>query len=193
MAHSGDVLIDPIHNQHIIFNKTAEDTNGELVEVEVFYTPAAEPPPAHFHPQQEEGFEVLAGSIHTRINGQDRVYHAGEHFRVLPGTPHCMWNDGEGETHLLWQTRPALHTDNFFEILWRLMQEGKTNKSGMPNLLQATVIMRHYRHEFRLVKPPLIIQNIVFTLLAPVGRILGYHATYSRKASGKALAEKQVS
>jgi hypothetical protein len=89
-----------------------------------------------------------------------------------------MWNGGEAEAHLLWQTRPALHTDAFFEIMWGLAQDGKTNKAGVPNLLQVAVIMQHYRQEFRLVNPPLIVQKIIFTLLAPIGKLCGYRATY---------------
>jgi hypothetical protein len=101
-----------------------------------------------------------------------------------------MWNAGKSEARLLWQTRPALRTEDFFEIIFGLAQDGKTNSAGVPNLLQIAVIMQHYRQEFRLGKPPLIVQNIVFILLAPIGRILGYRAVYPRKTVDRQLVRK---
>src|SRR5579884_466073 len=153
MIQAEKILVDPVRGQRIVFRKTAQDTNGELVEVEAFYQPGSEAPPAHIHPEQEEYFEVLAGSIHTRVDGHEKVYHVGEAFRIPAGVPHTMWNGSEAETRLLWQTRPALHTDAFFEIMWGLAQDGKTNRAGLPNLLQLSVIMQQYQREFRPVKP----------------------------------------
>ncbi len=181
MIQAEKILVDPVRGQRIVFRKTAQDTNGELVEVEAFYQPGSEAPPAHIHPEQEEYFEVLAGSIHTRVDGHEKVYHVGEAFRIPAGVPHTMWNGSEAETRLLWQTRPALHTDAFFEIMWGLAQDGKTNRAGLPNLLQLSVIMQQYQREFRPVKPPLVVQKMVFALLAPLGRLCGYRATYGEK------------
>lgn len=177
MARTGDAFFDPIRGQRLIFRKTARESEGKLVEVEAFYRPGAVAPPEHIHPQQEEYFEVLAGSIDTRVNSQEKRYEAGESFRIPAGTAHQMWNGGSTEARLLWQTRPALHTDDFFEMMWRLAQAGKTNKAGLPNLLQLAVILQQYRREFRSVGLPLLVQNVVFALLAPLGKLCGYRAT----------------
>ena len=174
MARAWDELFDPIRGQRLIFRQTARDSEGKLVEVEAFYQPGSQVPPEHIHPQQEEYFEVLAGSIDTRINGQEKRYEPGESFRIPAGTAHQIWNGGSTEAHLLWQTRLALHTENFFEIMWGLAQAGKTNKAGLPNLLQLAVILRQYRHEFRPVKPPPLVQDLVFASLASLGRLCGY-------------------
>ncbi|ANE46540.1 hypothetical protein SY83_09890 [Paenibacillus swuensis] len=181
MAYAGEELIDPIRRQRIVFRKTAKDTNGDLVEVEAFYQPSSVAPPAHLHPQQEERFKVLSGSITVRLNAQENIYCAGETFFIPIGVAHEMWNGSEDETRLLWQTRPAMHTDDFLEVMWGLAQEGKTNKAGVPHILQLAVIMQKYRQEFRLTKPPLIVQKIVFALLAPLGRLCGYGATRTLK------------
>ena len=177
MACPGDELIDPIRGQRIVFRRTAQDTNGELVEVEAFYQPNSVAPPAHLHPQQEERFEVLSGSMMLRLNGQETIHHAGEAFCIAAGTAHEMWNGSEAETQLRWQTRPALHTDAFLEVMLGLAQAGKTNKAGVPNIFQLAVIMRQYRQEFRLIKPPFLVQKAIFGLLAPLGRLCGYRAT----------------
>lgn len=176
MARSGEELSDPIRGQCLIFRKTAEETNGELVEVEAIYQPSSVAPPAHLHPQQEERFAVLAGRITVRVAGQISVYQAGETFHVPAGVVHQMWNGSDEEARLSWQTRPALRTEDFFEIMWGLAQGGKTNKAGLPNILQLAVILWQYRREFRPAKPPLVVQNVVFALLATLGRLCGYRA-----------------
>lgn len=177
MARPGDELIDPVRGQRLVFRRTTAETQGALVEVEAFYQPTSIAPPAHVHPQQEERFTVLSGSIMVRLAGQEQRYQAGETFCVPAGTAHEMWNESAAETRLLWQTLPALHTEAFFEVMWGLAQAGKTNQAGLPNLLQLAVIMRRYRHEFRAVRPPSLVQNVVFALLAPLGRLCGYRAT----------------
>ncbi|GHO58050.1 cupin domain-containing protein [Ktedonobacter robiniae] len=179
MVRVGEMIFDPIRKQKIIFRKTAKETRGELVEVEAVYHPSSTKPATHVHPQQEERFEVLEGSINTIIAGEKKTYQAGEIFHVPAGTTHEMWNGGTSETRVIWQTRPALHTDEFLEITLGLAQDGKTNPEGIPNLLQAAVIMWQYRREFHFVKPPLIVQRILFGLLAFIGHLRGYHGVYT--------------
>jgi len=38
----------------------------ELLELEAVYDPGGSPPPAHYHPSQDERFEVLAGAVRDR-------------------------------------------------------------------------------------------------------------------------------
>lgn len=185
MAGPGEVLIDPIRGQRLVFRRTAKETHGELLEVEAFYQPTSIAPPAHLHPHQEEHFEILAGSMTICVNNQEHTYHVGEICDIPAGTAHSMWNGSEAEAHLLWQTRPALHTEDFFEVMWGLAQAGKTDKAGVPNLLQLAVILRQYRQEFRPIRPPLMVQNIVFVLLAALGRLCGYHAIRSDQSKNE--------
>ena len=130
------LFTNPATGDALRFVQTGAETNGELLEVEVQYTPAHDKPPAHFHPYQEERFEVIAGSITVEMNGAQRVYEAGEAFSVPPGTKHAMWNAGETTTQMRWQTRPAMKTQQFFETIWGLSQDRKLGPSSSPNLLQ---------------------------------------------------------
>jgi quercetin dioxygenase-like cupin family protein len=177
MARAGDVLENPISGQRIIFRKTASDTDGELLEVESVYTkPTPSRPPAHYHPHQEERFEVLSGRINVLVEGENRTYDEGEVFTVPPGVSHEIWTEEAG-TRVNWQTRPALKTEAFFETVWGLARAGKTNEKGVPNLLRVAVLCREYEDEFRLAKPPWPVQRALFAALAPVGRLLGYGAS----------------
>ena len=50
----------------------------------------AEPPPPHYHPSQDEHFEVLEGSIALRVGHEHRTVPAGESFDIPRGTVHTM-------------------------------------------------------------------------------------------------------
>ena len=178
MAKAGDTMENPVSGQHLIIRKTAQDTGGELLEVESVYTkPTPSRPPTHYHPRQEERFEVLAGRLNVLVDGQERALEEGEVLILPPGVPHEMWA-AEAGARVNWQTRPALKTEAFFETVWGLAKDGKVNDKGAPNLLRVALIAREYEDEFRLTSPPWAVQRALFGLLAPVGRLLGYRVRY---------------
>jgi quercetin dioxygenase-like cupin family protein len=170
----GDVLENPVTGQHIIFRRTSYDTHGQLLEVESMYSkPSPSRPPAHYHPSQEEIFRVLSGELHAAIAGRSRTLKVGETLVIPEGTKHEMWAEEAG-VRVNWQIRPALRTEAFFETVFGLALEGKTNEKGVPNLLQAAVIAEKYADVFRLASPPWPVQRLLFAVLAPLGRLLGY-------------------
>jgi hypothetical protein len=61
-----------------------------------------------------------------------------------------------------------------------LAKDGKTNKKGLPNLLSMAVILREYRDEVRLARPPAAVQNTIFGALAVLGRSVGYRGWYTK-------------
>lgn len=195
MVKAGDVMENPVSGQHLIVQKTSQDTSGELLEVESVYTkPTPSRPPTHYHPHQEERFEVLAGRLDVLVDGQQRTLEEGGVLTVAPGVPHEMWT-AEAGTRVNWQTRPALKTEAFFETVWGLAKDGKVNDKGVPSLLRAALIAREYEDEFRLASPPWAVQRALFGMLVPVGRLLGYDARYPYPygASETALRAEQES
>ncbi len=180
MARAGDELVHRFTGQQLIFRKTAAETGGALLEIESVMPRGGEWPPEHYHPQQDERFEVLSGTVTVRSGDGERTYAAGETIEIPRGMPHTMRNAGAGVARLRWETRPALATATFFETIYGLARDGKTNQKGIPNLLQLAVIAREYRREFVPARPPLPVQRVVFGLLAAVGRLLGYRGRYAR-------------
>ena len=178
MAKPGDE-IQGANGDKLIFHQTASSTKGALLEMEVTYQPNSEPPPAHYHPNQEEHFKVMSGAMTTWINGKEQVYKPGEKYTVPVGAPHAMYNSSEEEGRIVWQVRPALNTETLFETLWGLSASDRTGSDGVPNLLQIAVLFREYNREFRLLKPPYFIQRILFSILAPIGRVAGYKTRYA--------------
>jgi len=185
MARAGDELVNPVTGQHLVLVRTAAETGGELLEMESRFGPGGWPPAAHYHPTQHERFEVLEGTLRVILDGEQRDLGAGEVLFAESGVVHQMWNPGEEWARVNWQIRPALNTQTFFETVFGLAGDGKVNAMGVPNLLQAAVLLREYDSEFRLAKPPRIVQGLVFGLLVPVARLLGYRGRYDRYSGAK--------
>lgn len=166
--------------RRLTIRQASATTDGDLLELEARYPPHSPQPPAHYHPCQEERFQVLQGRFRARIGSLERVYETGETFIVPINTRHWMHNVSAMEGCLLWQVRPALRTQDFLETLWGLQADGKTNAGGVPNMLQLAVILHEYADECRSASPPYAVQCVLFGILAPVGRLLGYRPRYDR-------------
>lgn len=178
MAKPGNEVMNPITEPRVIFRRMAEETGGELVEVESIFQPGKDEPAEHYHPIQEECFEVLEGVLQVRINGEIRYLGAGETLVIPAKVRHGMRCGGDAPTRVLWQTRPALRFEQFFETVFGLAQDGKVGKNGLPNILRIALLMQEFDREYRISKPPRIVQKVLFGLLAPVARLLGYRAVY---------------
>ena len=175
-AKSGDVLEHPVTGERLVWLQVARDTAGELLEADLFAQPGAFVAAEHVHPNQEERFEVLSGVMALRIDGEERTLHPGDVAVVPPGRPHTWWNAGSEEVHVRGEVKPALRTELFFQEFFGLAKDGKTNARGLPNPLQLAVLMREYDEEIRLARPPFVIQRVLFTPLAVIGRLLGYRS-----------------
>ena len=73
---------------------------------------------------------MLEGELRARIGDVERAVRAGDTLEVPAGTPHAMWNPGPGRARAVWQTRPALKTEAFFEMVWGLAQKANANGDG---------------------------------------------------------------
>ena len=62
--------------------------------------------------------------------------------------------------------------------MFSLAAAGKTNRKGMPNPLRLAVIAHAHFDTVRLPFPPAWMQRLGLILGAPLGRLLGYEATY---------------
>jgi quercetin dioxygenase-like cupin family protein len=172
MVKAGTRILDA-EGYGLIFSQTAAETGGALLEMEAFYRPSSEAPPLHFHPAQEETFEVRQGSFAVRVGDQQHTYRTGDHFSIPPGIPHSMYNASAEKGHLLWQTRPALNSEGFFSAVWGMDAEPAGQNRGLGRILRLAVIFQEHRGEVRLSSP---VQRTLLELLAPLGRLLGYRA-----------------
>lgn len=173
-------LIHPVTGERIVFRKRSRDTNGELLEMNLYLAPGGFIAASHVHPYQEERFEILDTPVMFRVGGKERLYQPGEVAVVPPGTPHVWWNPGQDEAGTLIQFRPALTTETFLETFFGLASDGKVNKKGLPNALQMMVFAREYQREMRLAPPAQWVLGPIAMLVAPLARAAGYRGRYDR-------------
>ena len=187
MIRSGDTIHNPVTGERITFHQTAADTNGEAVVIECTVQPHGFVAAAHIHPLQEELFEIVEGSITFKVDGQELPTRPGDRVLVPARTRHQFWNAGDAKARFMCEVRPALQFEQLVETMFSLAQGGKTNRHGMPNPLRLAVIAHAHFDTVRLPFPPAWIQRVGLVLGAPLGRLLGYRATYEPELRGKAV------
>ncbi|MFA0813086.1 hypothetical protein [Microbulbifer epialgicus] len=67
----------------------------------------------------------------------------------------------------------------FFEVLIGWANDGRAGDSGMPDPLRLAVLLRHFKDSIRSSSKW---RNFTAWLLAPFGRILGYHKELEKYA-----------
>jgi quercetin dioxygenase-like cupin family protein len=150
VARSGEKIENPAAGMTLEFVQTAADTGGELLEMAATYKPSSSPPLLHFHPSQDEHFEILEGTMRARIGDEPvRELHAGDSLDIGAGTVHAMWNDGPERARTRWETRPALRTEEFFQqtsLVFRQAHE----QGGDPDGARLAQIVEEFSDEFRI-------------------------------------------
>jgi quercetin dioxygenase-like cupin family protein len=164
---------------------TVRSAAPDALEVEALYGPHGSPPPKHLHPSQAEHFEVLEGSLTTRVGGDERVLRAGDTLDIPARAVHQMWNAGTEPARVLWRTSPAGRTLEWFHNLDALQRDGRVLKNGMPSPLAMSVLLTEYRDVFRLAGPDPVLRS-AFAMLAQVGRLRGYGTKRSGISSASA-------
>jgi quercetin dioxygenase-like cupin family protein len=165
MAYAGQILENPVSGERIVFRKTAADTGGELLALELFLAPAGHVPGAHVHPQQEERFEVVEGTVRFRKGLKTVFARAGDTVVVPPGVVHQFEYAGEEPAHVLVEVRPALRMEQLFETATALAREGRTNRKGLPKPLELALFVREFEREVRAPFPP---AGVVRAVMAPL-------------------------
>jgi quercetin dioxygenase-like cupin family protein len=185
MIHAGDMIENPVTGERIVFRQTSHETGGEAVVIECFVQPTGFVAAAHVHPSQTERFQVLRGAVGFAVGDNELTARAGDRITVPAGTRHKFWNAGEEEAHFVCEVRPALQFEQLLETMFALAGDGKTNRRGLPNPLRLAVIARHHFDDVRLPFPPAWLQRFGLALGAPIGRLLGYRATYEPRAASE--------
>lgn len=145
----------------------------DALEVEGNWGPQGSPPPKHFHPEQDERFEVTAGVLRARVDGREHTLRAGDVLEVPRGAVHQMWNEGNEPARAIWRTAPAGRTPEWFKALSDLRRSGRVGRDGMPGPLAFGVLLTEFRDVFRLAGPQPLVAPAV-RMLGTVGRLRGH-------------------
>jgi hypothetical protein len=94
-----------------------ERSAPEALELLAEWTPGSTEPLPHFHPHQDEHFEVREGELTAVVGGETRVLGAGDVLDVPRGAVHKMWGTADTVTRATWRVSPALKTEEMFRTI----------------------------------------------------------------------------
>jgi quercetin dioxygenase-like cupin family protein len=178
MSRAGDVLENPVTGERAVVRLGTEESEDGLLVAEVAVKPGGAVVGEHVHPKIEEWFTVASGRVGFRLDGKESVAEVGERLHVPPGVAHDWWNAGDEEAHIVVEIKPAGRFEVMAANLFGLARDGKTNSKGMPNVFQAALFAREFEDVLYFTKPPRAVQKVLFGVLAPVARLLGYRGSY---------------
>lgn len=185
MAKRGQTIENPLTGERITWLRTAADSAGEVLEFDLSLSAGAAVSAEHRHVRQVEQFSVSSGSLRVTVDGCESDLQVGDELTIPVGVAHSWRNVTQAEAQIRVTLRPALDTETFFETLFGLARDGKANKKGIPDLPQIAVAYRELGDSCsRVTRPPRAVQDAVFALLEPVGRMLGKRGVYARYSPG---------
>jgi quercetin dioxygenase-like cupin family protein len=160
-----EFIHDPVRCQRLAFSR-----EGDRLHAEVFADPGGDVP-SHYHPRQEERFEVLAGHVRFDVGGKRTEGGPGTRVVAPAGVKHAFRNIGQEEAHLKVEVEPALGLQGFLEEAAALAREGLYTRRGMPRrpraVLELADLMVRYSDITVMSFPPRPVQRL---LLAPLAR-----------------------
>jgi mannose-6-phosphate isomerase-like protein (cupin superfamily) len=179
MAYAGQIISNPVSGEEIEFIRTAADTDGELLELELRLSPDGKVPGAHVHPHQEERFEVLEGRMRFRMGLKTIEAGPGDVVTVPAGKVHKFANAGDTTAVVNVQVTPALEMERLLETAAQLAEEGRVLASGMPKPLELALFVREFKDEVRGPGSPGALQRAALAPLAAIARLRGLNQRYA--------------
>ena len=167
--------------------KSARETDGEFVRFAFTLHPdgpssldhepwVGDNADEHVHPTQDEHMYVESGSLRVIFGDTDRTLSEGEEITLPRNVPHRHFNPTSQPVRVHLEHRPARRSGELFSTLYALAQAGRADEDGIPGPLQFAVLQNTYPNHAYTTSPPIWLQKGLFTLLAPLSRIMGYTA-----------------
>lgn len=167
----GDVLFDPHYGERYTVLTTSQTSSGARVQIHDVAAPGPSRRQASRHPFQTERFTVLTGTLNLEVNGQEHVLHADDTLLVPAGARHIPRNAGTEEVHFVTELEPAGRFEAFLAAITAVNQSGTT---GFRYLIEAATVLRQFPDVERPTTLPLVIEQLLFGVLAILGRLLGH-------------------
>jgi mannose-6-phosphate isomerase-like protein (cupin superfamily)/uncharacterized protein YndB with AHSA1/START domain len=159
MTHPGDVLdLEPM-GVRVEIERTAAQTDGELLEFVVVGRPRGLLAQSHLHRGQVERLEVLSGELDLQVDGRTLRPGPGESVEVPAGTRHRQRTRGGRDGRVRVQIRPAGRTQEFLERLAQMCASGEVLPVGWPRPLAAATLVRDFADVGHAAWPPLAVQT----------------------------------
>ena len=179
MAYTGQTINNPVSGEQITFLQTAADTAGEMLEFELALSPDGHVPGAHVHPEQEERFHVLEGTMKFRMGLRRITAQAGDTVVVPAGRVHRFANGGDEVARCRVEVVPALDMEQLLETTVELALEGNVTRKGMPKPLHLALFVRRFAREVRAPFPPAWVVRALMAPLAALAYRRGHGERYA--------------
>jgi len=168
------VILNPVSGERIVVLQSGDETNGQMLVFELYLPPGKHVPSRHTHPNQEETFTILAGTMRFTLGWRSIVVHAGETVVVPRGVAHWFCNSGAIESRARVQVCPALQMQEFFEsvAITELGERGSRldQVRHLPNLAQ---LLLQFQREVTVPDLPMWLARPVLHALARLSRHSG--------------------
>lgn len=183
MNDSKREIVGPGRGERIVFLKTAEETGGKFLEFEHYIQPGKGYSPDHIHVDQDERYEIVAGTATYVIEGVEKTAKAGETVIIPKNTNHVNPYNKTGKEVLQIHrvTTPEGGAQLFFTTWYALDRAGAKNldKATLEmDPFQISVIAQYLPAKTFISRFPLFLQRIGLPILALIGRLLGYKVRY---------------
>ncbi len=176
--HAGEVYVNPASGERAVVVLGTDETGGKRLVVDGYLQPGGGMVGRHHHPSIHEQFKVIKGTVSFTLNGAEKTAKPGETVDVPPGTWHSFWNSGSNEALVRMDVQPA---DRFAMVIkngFSLAQDGKTDNTGKPSMLQIALMAREFDDVIRYDKGPRIVQQLLFLVLTPFAKLKGLKGSY---------------
>jgi uncharacterized protein YndB with AHSA1/START domain/quercetin dioxygenase-like cupin family protein len=171
MAKAGDVLEMPQLGCLVHLRRTAEDTDGELIEFDVLGRPRGLLVAPHIHVGQVEHYRVIAGSLKLVEGGREHLLGPGQMMWTAAGTPHRQIPGDDRDGHVRVQVRPARTTQAFLERLADMCAAGQLNRFGLPRPVAAARLVADFGDEGHATRPPLPVQRVLAKVVLRLAKL----------------------
>jgi quercetin dioxygenase-like cupin family protein len=156
---AGEVYVNPASGERAVVVLGTDETAGKRLVVDLHLRPNGGMIGRHYHPKIREQFRVLTGSLAYTLNGNERIANVGESVDIPPGTLHDFWNPGKEAALVRVDVQPAERFVALIKNGFSLAQDGKTDRTGKPGILQIAMLAREFDHVIRYDKGPRVIQQ----------------------------------
>ena len=164
MTSPNHVIENPLSGERITIKERPRLTGDALVwELEL--APGGRVPNSHSHPEQEERFTVLDGTLRLRVGRRRLLARPGDVVTVPPGTVHHFANPGPVPVRVLVESTPALLTEAMLETAAALARDQHAAGRARPRPVDLALFMGDFDRE---VRAPYLPASLVRAVLRPL-------------------------
>jgi quercetin dioxygenase-like cupin family protein len=191
MTSPNHVIENPLSGERITIMERPRMTGDALVW-DLVLAPGGRVPNSHSHPEQEERFTLLDGTMRFRVGWRRLLARPGDVVVVPPGKVHHFANPGTVPARTRVESTPALLTEAMLETAAALARDQQLAGRALPRPLDVALFMCDFDREVRAPYLPAPLVRAVLRPLRVLARSLGRDRRYRRLRHRQATVSATV-